>query len=53
MRNVQTASYVALVEVLPYNIVLPASLRVFNNEPQDNEVYVRMDVNPFMERRIK
>ena len=49
MRNVQTALNVALVEVLPFHVVLLANLRVFNKELQDNEVYVRMDVNPFME----
>jgi len=45
---VQTASNVAFVEVLPFNVVLPANLSVFNKELQDNDVYVRMDVNPFM-----
>jgi hypothetical protein len=48
-RNVQTASNVTMVEVLPFHLVLPANLRVLNKELQDSEVYVRMDVNPFMD----
>jgi len=48
-RNVETAFYVILVEVMPFYLVLPANLLVLNKELQDNEVYVRMDVNPFME----
>ena len=49
VRNVQTASNVAVVEVLPFHVVLPTNMRVLNKELQDNEVYVSMDVNPFME----
>jgi len=48
-RNVQTASNVPVIEVLPFHVVLPANLRVFNKELQDRDIYVRMDVNPFME----
>jgi hypothetical protein len=48
VRNVQTASNVAVVEVLPFHGVLPTNMRVLNKELQDNEVYVPMDVNPFM-----
>ena len=49
MRNVQTASNVAVVEVLPFHAVLPTNMRVLNKELQDSEVYVPMDVNPFMD----
>jgi len=46
--NVQTASNVAGVEVLPFHVVLLSNLRVLNKELQDNEVYVPMDVNLLM-----
>ena len=45
----ETASNVSLVEVMPFHLVLPLVLRVLNKELQDNEVYVRMEVTPFME----
>jgi hypothetical protein len=48
-RNMRTAFNVSVVEVLPFNVVLPANLRVINKELEDNKAYVRMDVNPLME----
>jgi len=48
VRNVQTAYNVAVVEILPFHVVLPTNMRVLNKELQDNEVYVPMNVNPFM-----
>ncbi len=45
----ETASNVAVIEVLPLSAILSDNLRVLNRELQDLEVYVPMDVNPFME----
>jgi hypothetical protein len=48
-RNVRTASNVSAIKVLPFSVVLPANLLLINKELEDNEVYVRIDVNPFMD----
>jgi hypothetical protein len=47
-RNVEMASNVVIVEILPLNTILPSNLRTLNRELQDRHVYMPMDVNTFM-----
>jgi hypothetical protein len=47
-RNVEKASNVGIVEILPLNATLPANLCTLDRELQDRDVYVPMDVNTFM-----
>ncbi len=48
-RTIETASNVTIVSPLPFHAKLPSILVPLNIKLQDLDVYVPVDVNPYME----
>ncbi len=48
-RTIESASNVTLVSPLPFHAKLPSILVPLNMKLQDLDVYVPVDVNPYME----